>query len=63
MSTYFNMAFNQDSAAQNPEKLYREPVFMIETVLTVLVIVALLCFNVPPIGRLFSPTVPMNAAW
>jgi decaprenyl-phosphate phosphoribosyltransferase len=63
MSTYFNMAFNQDSAAQNPEKLYREPVLMIETVLTVLVIVALLCFNVPLIGRLFSPTVPMNATW
>jgi hypothetical protein len=36
---------------------------MIETVLTVLVIVGLLCFNVPLIGRLFSPTVPMNAAW
>jgi hypothetical protein len=63
MSTYFNMAFNHDSAAQNPEKLYREPVLMIETVMTVLVIVVLLYFNVPLIGRLFSPTLPITSAW
>lgn len=63
ISTYFNMAFNHDSAAQNPEKLYREPILMIETVLTVLVILALLHFNVPLIGRLFSPTLPITSAW
>jgi len=63
MSTYFNMAFNHESAAQNPEKLYREPVLMIETVLTVLVIVLLLYFKVPLIGRLFSPTLPILSSW
>jgi decaprenyl-phosphate phosphoribosyltransferase len=60
MSTYFNLAFNQDSVAQNPEKLYREPLLMIETVLVTSVILALLYFNVPLIGRLFAPTVPVR---
>ncbi len=63
MSTYFNLAFNPDSAAQNPEKLYREPVLMVETVLTAVIILALLFFDVPIIGRLFSPTLPMGSAW
>ena len=63
MSTYFNLAFNHDSAAQNPEKLYREPLLMAETVLTVSVIVVLLYYDLPIIGHLFSPTLPLGSAW
>ena len=62
MSTYFNLAFNQDSAAQNPEKLYRERLLMFETAITAIMILALLYFDVPLIGRLFAPTLPPGLA-
>jgi 4-hydroxybenzoate polyprenyltransferase len=58
MSTYFALAFKPNSAVQNPEKLYREPVLMIEATLLSLLMVVLLYVNVPILGRIFSPTLP-----
>jgi decaprenyl-phosphate phosphoribosyltransferase len=58
MSTYFNLGFQQNSAVQNPEKLYREPVLMIEATLLFALMIALLCFDIPILGRIFSPTLP-----
>ena len=58
MSTYFRLAFQPNSAAQNPEKLYREPLLMTEAVIISLSMVVLLYIDIPFIGRVFSPTLP-----
>jgi hypothetical protein len=58
MSTYFKLAFEPHSAAQNPEKLYREPALMIEAALIAVLMTALLYFDIPALGHIFSPTLP-----
>jgi 4-hydroxybenzoate polyprenyltransferase len=58
MSTYFSLAFKSNSAVQNPEKLYREPVLMIEACLVSVLMIVLLYIDIPLIGRIFSPTLP-----
>jgi decaprenyl-phosphate phosphoribosyltransferase len=58
MSTYFRIAFQPNSAAQNPEKLYHEPLLMIEAALISVSMIALLYFDVPILGRIFPPTLP-----
>lgn len=58
MSTYFKLAFKHNSAAQNPEKLYREPVLMVEATFISVMMIALLFFDIPILGRIFSPTLP-----
>jgi hypothetical protein len=58
MSTYFALAFRQNSAVQNPEKLYREPVLIIEAALLSALIVVLLYVDVPILSRIFAPTLP-----
>lgn len=58
MSTYFSLAFKHNSAAQNPEKLYREPLLMIEATLISFLMIGLLYFDIPILGRIFSPTLP-----
>jgi decaprenyl-phosphate phosphoribosyltransferase len=60
MSTYFRIAFQPNSAAQNPEKLYREPLLMIEAALISVSMIALLYFDVPILGRIFPPTLPSS---
>ena len=56
MATYFRLAFRTHSAAQHPEKLYREPLLMTEATLIAVMMTALLFINIPVIGRVFSPT-------
>jgi hypothetical protein len=58
MSTYFRLAFQPNSAAQNPEKLYREPLLMTEATLISVSMIALLYFDIPALDQLFSPTLP-----
>ena len=58
MSTYFRLAFQPNSAAQNPEKLYREPLLMTEAALISVSMIALLYFDIPVLGQIFSPTLP-----
>ena len=58
MSTYFKLAFKPHSAVQNPEKLYREPLLMLETALISISMVTLLYYDLPIIGNIFSPTLP-----
>ena len=58
MSTYFRLAFQQNSAAQNPEKLYREPVLMIEAGLATVSMIYLLYVDIPILNLVFSPTLP-----
>ena len=58
MSTYFELAFQHNSAVQNPEKLYREPVLMFEAALISVLMITFLYFDIPILGRIFSPTLP-----
>lgn len=59
MAIYFDIAYQENSAAQAPERLYREPRLMVAVILCTLAI-ALLCFiHLPWLQRLFTPTLPM----
>ncbi|MDP9051702.1 MAG: UbiA prenyltransferase family protein [Acidobacteriota bacterium] len=58
MSTYFKLAFEANSAVQNPEKLYREPMLMAQAGLVSVGMIVLLYVNIPAIGRMFMPTLP-----
>jgi len=58
MSTYFRLAFEPHSAVQNPEKLYREPLLMVESAVIAVSMIALLYIDVPIIGQIFTPTLP-----
>lgn len=58
MSTYFRLAFQPNSAVQNPEKLYREPRLMFEATLVAVLMIALFYIDIPVLGRIFSPTLP-----
>jgi hypothetical protein len=60
MSTYFDLSFRQNSAVQNPEKLYREPLLMIEAIVISVMMVVLLYINIPALGRIFTPTLPVS---
>jgi len=59
MATYFDLAFKPNSSVQNPEKLYREPVLMVELALTSVVITTLLFVNIPLLAKLFTPSTPI----
>lgn len=58
MATYFNMAFDTNSAAQHPEKLYKKPWLMIEAGVAAIIIIALLYLRLPFVERMFAPTLP-----
>lgn len=60
MAVYLSVAFKDDSAAQAPEKLYREPALM-AAVLACAVVMTVLCFvDIPSLPRLFAPTAPTS---
>ena len=58
MAVYLSVAFKDDSAAQAPEKLYREPRLM-AAVVACAVVMTVLCFvDMPSLAHLFAPTAP-----
>jgi 4-hydroxybenzoate polyprenyltransferase len=59
MAIYFKLAFEQNSAVQNPEKLYREPRLMLWFTATVVVMVLLLFVRLPWLENIFMPTIPV----
>ena len=59
MAIYFKLAFKQNSAVQNPEKLYREPGLMLWFTATVVVMVLLLFVRLPWLENIFMPTIPV----
>ena len=59
MAIYFKLAFEHSSAAQHPEKLYREPRLMWPFLATVALMVALLFVRLPWLEKMFMPTIPM----
>jgi len=59
MSTYLGMSFKNGSAAQAPEKLYREP-FLVASVICCAVVMGVLFFvDIPFLYEVFSPTLPI----
>ena len=60
MALYLSVAMKDNSAAQNPEKLYREPALMASVVGAALVIVVLLNVDLPFMQRVFTPTAPTS---
>lgn len=53
MSVYFGLSFREESAVQNPEKLYREPRLMVALGLCICAFVLLLFVNIPWISSVF----------
>jgi hypothetical protein len=58
MAMYLRVALKPDSAAQNPEHLYRERGLMAAVVATTVVMVVLLTVDLPAMHRLVTPTAP-----
>lgn len=56
MAVYLSLGFKRESAAEHPEKLYREPALMAAVVACSVVMIVLLFVNVPLLHRIFVPT-------
>lgn len=61
---YLNVAFKKDSAAQNPERLYREKGLMVYLVLCLVVFFLLMFTNIPILYDLLNVQAsPVPALW
>jgi 4-hydroxybenzoate polyprenyltransferase len=60
MALYLRVAQKPDSAAQNPERLYRERLLMTAVVSTSILMLALLRTDLPIMYRLLTPTAPVQ---
>jgi hypothetical protein len=60
MAIYLKLSFQKNSAVQNPEKLYREPLLMASFIATVLVMSLLLFIRLPRLEQFFVPTLPQT---
>jgi decaprenyl-phosphate phosphoribosyltransferase len=58
MAVYLSVSFKPDSAAQAPEKLYREPNLMASVVVCAVVMTVLCFVSIPSLPRIFAPTAP-----
>jgi 4-hydroxybenzoate polyprenyltransferase len=62
MAVYLSVSFKHDSAAQAPEKLYREPYLMGSVIVCAVVMSVLVFVDFPQLSRLLAPTAPTNHA-
>ncbi|MET0391447.1 MAG: UbiA family prenyltransferase [Polyangiales bacterium] len=60
MSSYLAVSFKHDSAAQAPEKLYRESRLMLSVTACAAVMALLFFTHLPFLHRLFAPTAPVD---
>jgi 4-hydroxybenzoate polyprenyltransferase len=58
MSLYLQIAFKDESAAQNPEKLYRERPLMLAVCLAAVLMTVLLLVDIPIVRDLIAPRTP-----
>lgn len=61
MAIYLNISFKKDSAAQAPEKLYRERGLVTACAATALLLIALLFVDIPFLHTEFKPTLPVSS--
>jgi decaprenyl-phosphate phosphoribosyltransferase len=59
MAVYLSLAFKNDSAAQNPEGLYREPLLMSSVIACTVVMAVLLFVKLPRLHRAFEASIPV----
>jgi len=62
MAIYLKLSFKPESAVQNPEKLYREPLLMASFAATVLIMGLLLFIRMPRLEQFFLPTIPTSTS-
>ena len=60
MAIYFHLAFDENSAAQNPERLHLHRTLMVSVTLCAMVMTALLFLDIPNLQRIFAPTMPLH---
>jgi 4-hydroxybenzoate polyprenyltransferase len=60
MASYLSIAFKHDSAAQAPEKLYRERNLMLAVMACALLMAVLFFVQLPFLHQLFAPTAPID---
>jgi decaprenyl-phosphate phosphoribosyltransferase len=60
MAVYLAMAFKPDSAAQKPEKLYRDPLLMAAVLSCAAIMVLLLFVDVPVLHSIFVPSISVK---
>lgn len=56
MAIYLNLGFKENSPAQNPEKLYREPALMASVITATAVFFITLFIDIPILHRIFTPS-------
>lgn len=61
MATYLAIAFKHDSAAENPEKLYREKSLMLAVSCCTIAMTLLLFIDIPALQAIFTPTAPIES--
>jgi 4-hydroxybenzoate polyprenyltransferase len=60
MATYLAIAFKHDSAAENPEKLYREKSLILAVSCCTVAMALLLFVDIPALQVIFAPTAPIE---
>ncbi len=62
MAIYLHMAFDNNSAVQHPEHLYRHRTLLVAVVLCTIVMSALVLVDIPWLSNTFTPTLPVHIA-
>lgn len=57
---YIHLGFLADSPAQYPEKLFQQTGFTLYTALCVVIMITLMFWDIPMVGRIFVPTIPLR---
>jgi 4-hydroxybenzoate polyprenyltransferase len=60
MAVYYDLAFDENSAAQNPEGLHRHLGLMASVTACAVVMVALMFVELPVLQKIFAPTMPTH---
>lgn len=63
MAVYLRLGLRANSAAQHPEKLYREPLLMASVVGCAVLMLVLLAVDLRGLETFFAPTVPPSPFW
>jgi 4-hydroxybenzoate polyprenyltransferase len=58
MAIYLSISLHDDSAAQAPELLYREPALLISCIVCTVAMLVLLAVDIPQLGELIAPQFP-----
>ena len=62
MAIYLHMAFDNNSAVQHPEYLYRHRTLLAAVALCTIVMSALVLVDIPWLSNTFTPTLPVHIA-